>query len=201
MTYVEGKLIGGVILIRLWMLFSLLLGLIAPAVSQETIWLWSVFIVIVLTILSSVSGYLIKERSFSVEKRCAVRRAIGVMLAIPVPYVAIVIFLSVYGVVSSRILSLAVLAFLPIMFFAMVLSSMIASRSQLRDALAGGAFFAGLAAIPFAVAVPIALPILYKIPYVCSLIVAYVALIYWLRSIRAKNRQKHDRRTSHHMNQ
>lgn len=200
-SYVEGKLIGGMILIPFWTLFSLLLGLIAPRVPQETIYLCSVAIVIVLTILSLVPHYIIKERSFSEKKRSAVRRAIGVSLAIPIPYIAVVIFLSASNILSSHSQSLAVLAFLPIMFFAMALSSMIASRSPLRDSLAAGLFFAGVTAIPFAVAVFIALPVFYQIPYICGLTVAYVTFIYWLRLVRAENRQKRERRTSHSINQ
>jgi hypothetical protein len=200
-SYPEGKLIGGVILLPFWLLFNLLLGLIAPRISQEIIWLCSFAIVIVLTIMASVPDYIIRESSFSKKKRSAVRRAIGVLCAIVVPYVAIVVFLSAYSVLSSRSQSLAVLAFLPIMFFAMTLSSMIASLSQLKDALAGGTFFASVTAIPFAVAVFMALPTSYQIPYICVLIIAYMSFVYWLRSIRAKNRQKRERRTSQSMNQ
>lgn len=199
-TYVEGKLIGSVILIPFWRLFSLLLGLIAPRVPQEVIWLCSVAIVIVLTILSSVPDYIIKERSFSKKKRKAVRRAIGVMLAIPIPYIAVVIFLSSSNVLSSRSQSLAVLTFLPIMFFAMTLSSMIASQSPVRDALASGTFFACVTAIPLTVAVFIALPAFYQIPYILGLTATYIAFIYRLRLVREKNRQKRERRTSHSVN-
>ena len=184
-----------------WLLFNWLLGLIAPRVSQEIIWLCSFTIVIVLSIMASVPDYIIRERSFSEKKRSAFRRAIGVMLTIVVPYITIIVTLSAYGVLSSRGQSLAVLAFLPIMFFAMMLPSMIASRSQLKDALATGTFCASVTAIPFAVAVFMALPFSYQIPYICVLIVAYVSFIYWLRSVRAKNRQKRERRTSQSMNQ
>jgi hypothetical protein len=200
-SYPEGRLIGGVILIPFWLLFNWLLGLIQPKVSQEIIWLCSLAIVMVLTIMAPVPDYIIRERSFSKKKRSAVRRAIGVLLTIVIPYITIIVILSAFGVLSRHSQSLAVLAFLPIMFFAMTLSSMIASRSQLKDALAGGTFFASVTAIPFAVAVFMALPISYQIPYVCFLIVAYMSFIYWLRSVRAKNRQKRERRTSQSMNQ
>lgn len=200
-TYVEGKLIGGIIGIPFWRLFSLLLELIAPGVQQEVIWLCSVAIVIALTILSLVPDYVIRERSFSEKKRKAVRRAIGVSLAITSPYIVVVIFLSASNVLSSHSQSLAVLAFLPIMFFAMTLSSMIATFSPLKDALASGTFFAGVTAIPFAVAVFIALPVFYQIPYICGLTATYVAFTYWLLLIREENRQKRERRTSHSMNQ
>jgi hypothetical protein len=200
-NYVEAKFIGGVILMPFWLLFNWLLGLIAPRISQEIIWLWSFAIVIVLIIISSVPDYIVRERSFSKKKRSAVRSAIGVLVTLVVPYVAIVVILSAYGVLSSGSKTLAVLAFLPIMFFAMMLSSMIASRSQLKDALAAGAFFAGVAAIPFAVAVFMVLSVSYQIPYICALVVAYVSLIYWLRSIRAKNRLERESRTPYSMNQ
>jgi hypothetical protein len=194
LNYAEGKLIGGVILMPFWLLFNWLLGLIAPRVSQDVIWLYSLAIVIVLTIISSVPDYIIKERSFSERKRRAVRRAIGVMLTTVIPYITIIVTLSSIGVLSRHSQSLAVLAFLPIMFFAATLSSMIASRSQLKDALAGGTFFASVTVIPFAVAVFMALPFSYQIPYVCVLVVAYVSFIYWLRSVRVKNRQKRERK-------
>lgn len=182
------------------MLFSFLLGLIAPTVSREIIYLWSALIVITLTLFSPLPSYIIKERYLPAEKRSAFRRAPGVILAIPVPYVVIVIFLYAYNVMSKDILILAIVAFLPIMFFAIMTSSMIANRSQLRDALAAGIFCAGLTAIPLAVAVFVILPILYKIPYVCGLIVSYVTLIYWIRSICAENRRKRERKTSKHTN-
>lgn len=200
-SYPEGRLIGGMILIPFFLLFSLLLGSIAPKISQEIIWLCSLAIVMVSAIMASVPAYIIRERSFSEKKRSAVRRAIGVLCAIVIPYVALVVFLSVLGVLSSRNQSLAVLAFLPVMFFALTLSSMIARRSQLKDAVAGGTFFASVTAIPFVVAVFMELPTFYQIPYVCVLVVAYLSSIYWLRSIRAKNRQKRERKTSQSMNQ
>jgi len=55
--------------------------------------------------------------------------------------------------------------------------------------------------VPFVVAVFTALPISFQIPYVCGSIVAYVSFIYWLRSVRAKNRQKREKRTMHTMSQ
>jgi Na+/proline symporter len=195
------QLVGGVVLIPFWLLFNWLLGLIAPRVSQEIIWLCSLAVVLVLIIMVSVRDYIIKERSNSEKKRSAVRRAMRILLTIVIPYIAIVVILSAFGVLSSRSQSLAALAFLPILFFAMTLSSMVASRSQLRDALASGTFFASVTAIPFAVAVFMALPVSYQIPYICVLIVAYVSFIYWLRSVHAENRQKRERRTSQNMNQ
>ena len=194
--YLEGRLIGGLILITFWSLFNMLLGLIAPGISEEIIWLSSCAICIILTILAQVPDYIVMERSFSKKKRSAVRRAIGVMCAIVIPYIAIVFFLRAYNVLPSRswFWSSAVLAFLPIVFFAMVLSSMIANLSKVKDALAGGICFVSVTAIPFAVAVFMALPVSYQIPYICVLIVAYVSFIFWLRSVRARNRLERERR-------
>jgi hypothetical protein len=109
-----------------------------------------------------------------------------------IPYITIVVILSAFGVLSHGSQSLAVLAFLPIAFFAMTLSSMIASRSPFIDALTGGTFFALITAIPFAVAIFMAIPTSYQIPYISVLIVAYMSFIYWLRSVRVKNRQKRE---------
>ena len=198
--YSEGKLIGGLILMPFWLLFNWLLGLIAPKISQEIIWLCSFAIVMILIIMASVPDYIVRERSFSEKKRNVTRRAIGAMLTIVIPYITIVVVLSAYGVLSSRSQSLAVLAFLPIMFFAMTLSAMIANRSLLKDALAGGTIFASVTAIPFVVAVFVTLPVSYQIPYVCVLIVAYISFIHWLRSARAKNRQKREKKNLASMN-
>ena len=192
--YLEGRLIGGLILIPFLSLFNILLGLIAPWVSEEIIWLCSFAIIIVLAILAQVPDYIVMERSFSKKKRRAVRRAIGVSLTLVIPYVSVISILTVLGVLSHRIQLMAVLAFLPIMFFAMTLSSMIARLSKVKDALAGGICFVSVTAIPFAVAVFMALPVSYQIPYICVLIVAYVSFIFWLRSVRARNRQERERR-------
>jgi hypothetical protein len=192
----EGKLFGGIILMPFWLLFNWLLGLIAPSVPQEIIWLYSLAIIIALVIMASVPDYIIRERSFSEKKRSAVRRAIWVSLILVIPYISVISILSVLGVLSHRIQSLTVLAFLPIAFFTIALSGGIAKRYPLEETLEGGIFWVMVTVIPFAVAVFIALPFSYQIPYICVLVVAYVSFVFWLRSVRAKNRQKRERKAS-----
>lgn len=203
-SYPEGKLIFGVILIPFWLFFNWLLGLIAPWFSYIVVWSLSFAIIMVLILSVSAYSFAVKKREFEMadevaqkvhestrkRKPSSLRRAIGVLLIIVILYVTVIVILSVLGILSSHSQSLAVLAFLPVMFFAMVLSSMISNRSPLKEALAGGIFFAMVTAIPFAVAVFVILPVLYQIPYICVLVIAYVSFIYWLRLVRAKNRGK-----------
>jgi hypothetical protein len=197
----EARFIGGVILIPFWMLLSLLLGLIAPMVSLEAIYVWSALVVIVLTVLASVPDYVTKERSFSEKKRRAVRRAIGVSLILIIPYVSVMLTLSALGLLPHVIQPLAILAFLPLIFFTLVFAGGIARRSPLKETMEGGVFLVMVTIVPFVVAGFIALPIYSKIPYLCGSVAAYVAFIYWLRSVRAKNRQERERKALNRVNQ
>jgi uncharacterized membrane protein (Fun14 family) len=195
-SYAKGRLIYGAILIPFWMLFNLLLGLIAPRISEEIIWLYSLAIIIALVIAASVPDYVIRERSFSEKKRRAVRRAIRVTLMLIVPYVLIFCVLSLFGVLSYRIQLLAVLAFMPLAFFTMMLADGIARSHPLEETLGIGYFVTMVTVIPFFMGVFRVLPASYQIPYICILIVVYASFIYWLRSVRAKNRQKRERKAS-----
>jgi hypothetical protein len=203
-SYPEGKLIYGVILIPSWLFFNWLLGLIAPWFSQEIIWWYSFSIIIALILTVGAYRYIARKRESTMaqdvtkevstrtqeEKRSAVRRANEILLAIVIPYITVIVILSVLGVLSRKSQSLAVIAFLPVMFFALGLSSMTSNRSPFKEALVIGIFWAMVAVVPFAVAVFMALPVSYQIPYICILLIAYVSFIYWLRLVRARNRQK-----------
>lgn len=214
-SYPEGKLIYGVILIPSWLLFNWLLGFITPWISQEIIWLYSFAIIIALILTVSAFNRIAKKRESTMahdvtekvstrtqeKKRSAVRRAKEVLLAIVIPYITVIVILSVLSVLSRKSQSLVVIAFLPVMFFALGLSSMISNRSPLKEALVIGIFWAMVAVVPFAVAVFMVLPVSYQIPYICILLIAYVSFIYWLRLVRARNRQKRKMSTSQSVKQ
>lgn len=191
----EGRLILSLIMVPFWTLFSLLIGLIAPKTPLETICLSSLAIVIVLSIVALVPDYIVKERSFPAKKRRANRRAIAVLCALVIPYVVTVVILTAFGMLSRDSRSLAILAFLPIFLFAIGSSVAIANPpSSLRYVLGFGILFGGVAAVPFVVALFMALPVFCKIPYACVVVAAYVSGILWLRSVRRKNLRKREAR-------
>jgi len=199
-SYPEGKLIYGIILIPSWWFFNWLLEAIAPWIPYVTIWWISFGIVMALILSVSAYRYISKERESVMaqtvrsrtleKKRIATRRAIWVSLLLIAPYISVIVILSALGVLSHQVQSLAIFAFLPLAFFTMMLSGGIAKRSPSKETLEGGIFWAMLTAIPFVVAVFTNLSFSYQIPYICVLAITYLSFFYWLRSVRAKNMQK-----------
>ena len=70
-SYAEGKLIFGVILIPSWLLFNWLLGLIAPWFSYVVIWSLSFAIIIVLILSVSLYGFVVKKRDSKIAHEVA----------------------------------------------------------------------------------------------------------------------------------